>query len=259
MTTKKSRRRNIKEEYGLRFVQIPKVFFFNELIEYLNQKRFLMDRYDDVTLETSAKNDFINIFQKGSIENLLDKVVITTNSKDKEEVFIPAQLLIQMILEKDENLPLRVEVAEDKSTVIYNYTGSKPLGDKSPVDYLIEEAKKNNVLESFIVDDTIRPLAQEQMLNDGINTKISIAKDFEYASINNKLRWYDANKVKENSDAKEAFQTLKKRYEISESLSRYESKAILLLYEQLSKQGHMAYQPINVAYGIKNATVAKTS
>ena len=29
------------------------------------------------------------------------------------------------------------------------------------------------------------------------------------------------------------------------------------MFELLSKQGHLAYQPINIAYGIKDTTVAK--
>ncbi|NLJ77739.1 MAG: penicillin-binding protein, partial [Tissierellia bacterium] len=33
--------------------------------------------------------------------------------------------------------------------------------------------------------------------------------------------------------------------------------AIMSLYDQLDRQGHRAYQPINIAYGIKDATVAK--
>lgn len=225
--------------------------------EYLDQKRILMSLYEEVTEDTTAKEDFINIFQKGSIKNLLGRAVVTTNDKGKEQVLMPGEILIDMILEKDKDFPMTVEVSEDSSTVIYNYTGPKNLGDKPLVDYLLEKAKENNVLESFIVDKDIRSLAQEQMLNDGLNAKISIAKDFEYTSINNKLRWYNENNIDENSNTKEAFETLRKRYEISEELSDYEVKSILLLYEQLSKQGHMAYQPINIAYGIKDATVAK--
>src|SRR5699024_5061006 len=36
-----------------------------------------------------------------------------------------------------------------------------------------------------------------------------------------------------------------------------EARSMLLLYDQLQKQGYRAYEPINIAYGIKDATVAK--
>lgn len=225
--------------------------------EYKKQKRTLMNLYQEVTKDTTAKEDFLNIFQKNSIKNLLEKTLVTTNDKGKEQILMPGQILIDMILEKDKDFPISIEASEEKSTVIYKYTGTKNLGDKTPIEYLLEGAKKNNVLETFIADKAIRPLAQEQMLNDGINTKISIAKDFEYVSINNKLRWYDENNIEKNSSPEKAFEKLREKRKIDKNLSDYEARSILLLYEQLSKQGHMAYQPINIAYGIKNSTVAR--
>ena len=225
--------------------------------EYITQKRILMNDYIEVTPNSSAKNDFINIFQKESLHNLLEKSVIRVNEKGKEENLMPGKILLDMIIEKDKDFPITIELSEDQSTVIYGNSGSVNIGEYTPLDYLIKESKRMMVLESFITDKTIRPLAQEQMLNDGINTKISIANDFEYASINNKLRWYDENRIEKSNNIEEAFESIKEKYGIDKKLSSYESRSILLLYEQLSKQGHMAYQPINIAYGIKDATVAK--
>lgn len=225
--------------------------------EYINQKRILKNAYPKITDESTAKEDFVNIVIDTSIKGILEKVVITTNNKGKEEVFVPGKVLIDMILKKDEKFPITLELAEDNTTIIYRYTGTKNIGDKAPLDILIEYAKETNTLGYFIIDDQIKPVAQEQLLKDGINTKISIAKDFEYVSINNKKGWYGGNKIDEKSDAKEAFEQLRDKRGINKKLSNYESRSILLLYGQLSKQGHMAYQPINIAYGIKNSTIAK--
>jgi len=45
--------------------------------------------------------------------------------------------------------------------------------------------------------------------------------------------------------------------EISDTVSKYDARGIMLILEQLSKQGYRAYQPINIAYGIRNSTVAR--
>ena len=129
--------------------------------------------------------------------------------------------------------------------------------DESPLEKLIEIAKEADILADFISLATIKPLAQEQLLNDGINTRISIANDFEYVFINNKRNWYSSNRIDPDSTVEEAFEKLKERYNIPEDLSPYEARSILSMFELLSKQGHLAYQPINIAYGIKDTTVAK--
>lgn len=236
----------IMEEYSLSYDD-----------EYKTQKRLLMNSYEGVTKDTTAKDDFITIVSNSSIYNLLEKVITRENDKGKKEILVPGKILLDMVLEKDPNVPIKIELSEDGGAVIYKYTGNDNIGDKSPIDVLLEYSKKTKVLGDFITSDNIKSLAQEQLLNDGINTRISIAKDFEYVFINNKKRWYNENKVDENSTTEEAFNRLREKYNIPENLSSYEARPILLLYELLSKQGHMAYQPINIAYGIKDSTVAR--
>ncbi|WP_353096644.1 penicillin-binding transpeptidase domain-containing protein [Tissierella praeacuta] len=225
--------------------------------EYKNQKRILMNSYSGITENTTAKEDFITIVSESSIYNLLEKVVTKENDKGKTEVLVPGKILLDMVLEKNQDVPIKIELSEDKSNVIYKYMGSSNIGDKSPIDILLEYSKKSGVLGEFITSNNIKSLAQEQLLLDGINAKISIAKDIEYVFVNNKKNWYSDNGIDEHSTTKEALEHLKEKYEIPKSLSNYESRAVLSLYELLSKQGHMAYQPINIAYGIQDTTVAK--
>lgn len=225
--------------------------------EYNEQKRFLMGLYEEVKKDTTAKEDFINIVIKSSVHNLLERVVIKENNNGKEEIIIPGKILLDMIFEKDKSIPITVELSEDKSTVIYKYTGQDDIGDKTVVELLVEYGKKTDTLGDFITKDNIRGLAQEQLLNDGINTRISIAKEIEYVFINNKKRWYNENNIDENSGIEVAFEKLKEKYKIQKELSMYEARSILIMYELLNKQGHLAYQPINIAYGIKDSTVAK--
>ncbi len=63
-------------------------------------------------------------------------------------------------------------------------------------------------------------------------------------------------KIKEDLIGEELFNYLKKAFKISNNISKYEARTIMTLYDQLYKQGQRAYQPINIAYGIKDSTVA---
>ena len=232
------------EEYELSFDE-----------EYKEIKRTLMSTYKGVTKWTTPKEDFINIVMDSSIENLLGRVVIKENEKGKEEIFIPGEILLETISEKEE-IPITFELSEDRSNVIYQYTGGEDV-EESPLEILINYGKSTDSMEEFLTKDEIKILAQEQLLNDGINPRISVAKDFEYVFINNKNNWFTQNFIEEGSTPEEAFESLKETYDINKILSPYEVRGILNLYEKLNKQGHKAYQPINIAYGIKNETVAK--
>lgn len=236
---------NVKlEEYSITYME-----------EFLQQKRNLMKTYPEITIESSAKDDFVNIFSKISLKNFLEKVIYKT--EDKSQPIIPGKILLEMILEKDQSVPILVDLSEDKNSVIYKYTGSIDIGDKSLVDLLIEYGRENGVIKDFISRDDIKSLAQEQLLIDGVNTRISIANDFEYVAINNLNKWYTANRIEVKSTIEEAFNKLREKYTLDTFLSKYEARAIMNIYDQLSKQGHLAYQPINIAYGIKDSTVAR--
>ncbi len=50
---------------------------------------------------------------------------------------------------------------------------------------------------------------------------------------------------------------MRDKFEIDKKLSEYEVRPMLLILDQLNSQGYRAYQPINIAYGIKDSTVAK--
>ncbi|MFA5576212.1 MAG: penicillin-binding transpeptidase domain-containing protein [Tissierellaceae bacterium] len=231
------------------------VLSFDE--DYKNQKKYLMEISDKVTETSSAKEDFVNIVSKHSLNNLLEKFLVREDDKGREEILIPGKILLDMIEEKGIDPPITIELAEEDQSLIYKYTGDKDIKNSSPLEVLIEYSKKADILEEFISHDEIKYLAQDQLLSDGINTRISIANDMEYVFIINKNRWYNENKIPDGATISQALDILKERNKIGEELSPYESRSVLIMYELLNKQGHLAYQPINIAYGIKNTTVAK--
>ena len=223
--------------------------------EFMNQKMSLMKNFENITIDSSAKDDFVNIFINKSLNNFLDRVIVDVANPDK--TIIPGKILIDLLEQNGEVVTVSTEVSEDKNSVIYNYIGGSDIGNENPKDILINLSKESGILKEFITRVDIKSLAQEQLLMDGVNPKISIANDFEYVAINNLRKWYTENKIEDGKTIEEAFEIIRKKYEIDESLSKYEIRSMLTIYNQLNKQGHLAYQPINIAYGIKESTVAR--
>ena len=221
--------------------------------DFLSQKRKLNNMFPTVTLESSPEDDFVNIVKESSLKNFLEKSI----AQENVDRLIPGKILLDMIKDKGVSIPLEVELGEDKVSVIYRYTGDEDIGDENLVDILIKYGEEAGVLEEFITSDTTKYHIQSQLLNDGVNPRISIANEFEYVDINNLINFYKSNNIPEDSTNEEAFAILRENYGINENLSVYEARKILIIHNQLRKQGYLAYSPINVAYGIKDSTVAK--
>nr|WP_272876687.1 penicillin-binding transpeptidase domain-containing protein [Clostridium sp. Cult1] len=247
---------NILKEKGLDTNFTLKEYSITFDQEYLEQKRALMKTFEDINFKTNAKDDFINIVMETSLADLLEKIVKVEDKKGNIETTVPGKILIEKIEEKDLESPVTIEVNEEVNTVLYSYKDKGISSDKNPLDALIEFGKKNGILEDFITDDQIKGIAQEIILEKGYNPKISVSR-WEYVSIVNKKDWYEKFKIPDEKNPEGAFAYLIEYYEIDKNLSKYESRVIMSLYDQLDKQGHRAYQPINIAYGIKDTTVAK--
>jgi len=224
--------------------------------EYLNIKRSFIDSFSSITFETSAKEDFVEIVTNTSLVDLLFKVVEQEDENGNITKIIPGKVLIDMIKEKGLESPVIIEINEEDNSVIYSYKEKGDSTEKLPIDTLISFAQQNNILEDFITHEKIKTIAQEIILSNGYNPRISISK-WEYVPLIDKESWYGKFNIPPEYDAEEAFNYLKEYYDLDPNLSPYEARVIMSLYDQLDKQGQRAYQPINIAYGIKDATVAK--
>ncbi|SCG83734.1 Penicillin-binding protein 2 PBP-2 [Proteiniborus sp. DW1] len=243
----------------------PYSFSFDE--EYRAIKRSLMKSFGNITMDSQAKDDFVNIILQtnAKYEVLTDiKIKESDNQKDKEQL-IPGQILIDKLNEHNIHIPVDIIIEEEESNVSYKYIDDEEKdkfyksenieGELTAIESLVYIANKNNIMSEFILDDRIKAIAQEKVLGY-VNPRISIA-NWEYVAINNKTSWLEQYKVPEKSTAMEAFEFLVDKYKIEDGLNKYEARSIMLILEQLNKQGHRAYQPINIAYGIRNSTVAK--
>ena len=99
-----------------------------------------------------------------------------------------------MVQEKGIEVPIEIELDESSSSV-FRYTGSKELGgDDNLVDLLISYGVEADIIADFITDEDIKYLVQAQLLKDGVNPRISIAKEFQYVDMNNLITFYTANR-----------------------------------------------------------------
>lgn len=220
---------------------------------YIKNKASLMKKYEYITFRTTAEEDFINLFVENSLNSFLTNIIV---GKDNEKL-IPGEVLISMIKDKGLTSPVEIVINQEQNTVIYKLLNGNATKDIEPVEVLIEFAKENGLLDEFIKNNQIIYYAQSKLINDGINPKITISKGIEYTFTSELKTWENKNKIKPGMTVKEAFEAVRQNNGIEKELSSYEAKSILGLLNQLSSQGYMAYQPINIAYGIKDKTVAK--
>ncbi len=243
------------EEKGLESGVILKPYSLSFQTDYLNQKIALMKQFPFVTMNTTAKQDFINLFIEVSLESFLQKII--TTGDETGERLVPAQILIDMLKAEGIDSAVKLQINEDREDVLLSISGESSIISPQPVRVLINEAAESGVLEKFITDPKIIYQAQAKLISDGVNPRISVSGEIEYVHINNLNNWYSGVRADRTSELEDIFKELKQKNNIPENLSKYETIAVLGLLNQLTIQGYLAYQPINVAYGIKDSTVAK--
>lgn len=244
---------------------VPYTFSFDE--EYNSIKRSLMSSFGNITMDSAAEDDFINIIlQTDAKYEILSNIFIKNSDReeDKEQIIL-GKTLFEKFEENGIDIPIEFTIDEEANKVYYKYKSDKEKnefykkekieGELTAIEALIYIANKYDIMTDFITDDRVKAIAQERVLRF-VNPKISIS-NWEYVVLNNKRNWLKEYKVPEESSAEEAFKFLTERFKIDEDLNKYEARSIMLVIEQLNKQGHRAYHPINLAYGIRNSTVAK--
>ena len=232
------------EEYALTYYE-----------DYIQQKADLMDDYPYITMDTSGEEDFINLFSEIGLYSFLSRAIPLGG--ETEEYLVPGEVLIEYLEENGGSSPIEIRIGDNGTDLLYSFVDTTGISDQDPLDHLIGLAEEMNLLAGFIKDERIRYQAQSHLINSGINPRISVAGDIEYVHINNMNNWYEANKVEKGTPLAEAFMDVRRIYSINESISPYEARALLGLINQLNIQGYLAYQPINIAYGIKDETVAR--
>lgn len=238
--------------------------------DYLKQKRNLSRIYEEINMNTSAEEDFATIFQKEGLEEILHEIY--DSGKDGKKQLIPGKILLDIMSEKGVNLPIKIKQSKgikNKKEFKYENTENKSMNQDEIVNYIVDYAIRTNSVKKFVSNKDIRPKAQSILLSKGINPRIAISSDdLEYVAMNELKQFYESHMLQYKDFYKKYDNILDipkeniiggllEYYNIDKNLTKYEIFPILNVYDQIKRQGYMAYKPINLAYGIKNETVAK--
>lgn len=236
--------------------------------EFKNIKRNLNLNHEEITMDTTAKDDFVLMTMKYSIDNLLQAVYQSGNEK-----VIPGVVLIDRLKQIYPDLPVQAVVNEE--IVSFEFTDeetkNKYLNQQhldpstTAYDFMKETAFKNyDVLYNLITDEAVKYYAQVELLKYE-NPYISIA-EWEYTPIRVKRNWINKNvKIEDDSDdvknysAEEVFKMLRESLEIGSDINDYEMRNILVLRERYNKTSYLSYHPVDICYSISEKTVAMIS
>lgn len=240
-------------------------FSFIQDEEYENLKRTLNASNEEITMNTSAKDDFVILTMKNSIDSLLQTVYEGNNEKVK-----PGSILLDRLKEIYTDLP--VQFIENGKTGSFEFT-DLTVRDKyfnqqhmdistTPYSFVKEIAFKNyDVLYNLVTDDNVRYFAQIELLKY-VNPSISIS-EWEYTPIRNKKNWINTNvKSAEKIDdysAEEVFEMLRETLKIAEEINDYDMRNMMVLRERYNKISFLSYHPVDICYSISERTVAMIS
>ncbi len=235
--------------------------------EYKNIKNDLNVKYEEINETTNAKDDFVFLTMKYSVDNLLNTIYESNTEK-----IIPGKILVDRLKEMFPDLP--IEFKENGEFGSFEYTNDEVKNkylnqlhlesNTSAYDFVKEISVRNyDILYNVITDEGVKYYSQLELLKYE-NPSISIS-EWEYTPIRNKRNWIIKNlnlkkddKV-ENYEAKEVFQKIREELKIDSSIDDYDLRNMLVIKERYSKTSYLSYHPIDVCYGISEKTVAMIS
>lgn len=222
------------------------------------KRKFSME-YNDITLESSAENDFYTIIKEECLYDLLNGKIEALGNKTFREIVLNK-------LKEIEAVPLKIDKDINENQILVFETDKKEKfldtwdlnKEIDPDDAMLIIADKKNVLKELILSDEIKYVAQSAMLTKMINPKISLSK-MEYTSTIEKEDFLKKYGLEKEATVEQVFEQirLKKYLNIDESLSIYEARLIMTGVDQVNKIGYQSYQPVNIAYDISEKTVSK--
>lgn len=222
------------------------VFSFD--IDYIEQKAKMHRINSQVTYNSSAKEDFVNLV-KGST---LDRLLTMTMVEDSGDILIPAEYLINQINALGLESQVSYDYDQENDQVNLKFIDNEQRSE-SPTNYLIRIAQDNNLLDKFILHKDILPIAEQSLFAAGIYPRIYKDPIWEYSAISDKSDFLPSS-ANENSSAEDVINIYKERYKL-EGYSKYETFAIISINNKANSSGYRAYEPITLAKNLGEATL----
>ncbi|MBR0599498.1 penicillin-binding transpeptidase domain-containing protein [Sinanaerobacter chloroacetimidivorans] len=185
-------------------------------------------------------------------------VQISAGDLNNEQINAVSRNLIR-ILEANgdsyyDNFPILIENGQ------FYYTYQKDIeywlaAQGMPVDFTAEQAFEEIKRRQNIDEGLDKYEAQEQLQSVyNIFPPISV-KNMKYLKDLDKESFLGRYYLDTDLTAKEAFESLRKKFEISDALSDEEARKIMVVRNELSSQGYRKYMPAKIASGVSNNTI----
>lgn len=228
---------------------------FQDEMALWETKAKLAKEYPGITEKSSAKDDFVEIVKKSSLDELISNVTI--NSKAEEKVMVPAKYAIELLDRKNINHNLKVVLDEkdaNKPVATIEYTDNEK-HDLKAQDMLISLLNENGLMKEFITNDDVKYIAQNINTNKNILPSISV-KDWIYSYEKNIDDMYERFKLdREKDDIKKLYAEVIDYYELKD-YDIYDQYNILKLYDLINKHGDLRYVPLDLTYNLSEVTFA---
>ncbi|MDY3052127.1 MAG: penicillin-binding transpeptidase domain-containing protein [Ndongobacter sp.] len=218
--------------------------------EGLQNKANLHRRFPAITRTSDPKSDFIEIVKSAALNEFLTSSAVDGNNK----FVIPAERLINALDSKGIETNLTYEIAKNGKTVTIKYDREEQTLEV-PIDRLKRLSEENGLLEGLIVEEQYKDLAQQAIFAKGIYPRISTT-DWTYGYDLDEADFEERFELK-NETAEQAFDIVRKRYEVEASLEDIEALGIMCLMDRIDSQGNYAFAPVNLCYELSPKTVAK--
>lgn len=242
-------------------------YSFKQDENFKNIKRSLNVNHEEITETTTAKEDFVLLTMKYSLDSLLQSVYESETGK-----MMPGAILIERLKEIYPDLP--VQFVDKGNIGTYEYINEEVKTkylkqhnmevDTIPYNFVKQLSFKNiEVLQNLITDDKIKYYSQTELLKYE-NPSISIA-EWEYTPIRDKRLWIEKNietegeEDKLNYSAKDVFLKLRETLEITPEINDYEMRNMMVIRERYNKTSFLSFHPVDICYSISEKSVAMIS
>ncbi|HHX71256.1 MAG: penicillin-binding transpeptidase domain-containing protein [Miniphocaeibacter sp.] len=230
---------------------------FQDEESLLEIKATLSKNHSGITLDSDAKDDFVEIVKDSSLPQLLDNVTLNASSED-DNVVVPAKIALEILRKKNIDNDIVVDIDESNKNnpvASIKYKSKDKNKDINAKDLLIKLLIENDLLEDFITSDKIKFIAQKINTELNITPQISVV-DWVYTYEKNISDLYEKYKVDEEDGVKNLYKAIKEKYEV-DKYSDYDTYNIIKIYDALEKHGDLRYVPLDLTYNISEVTFSK--
>ncbi len=129
--------------------------------------------------------------------------------------------------------------------------------DENGYEGLIDEAELvfNKIVSDYVsVEDLNKYEAQKVLISQGIAPPISVKDEIKFTPQLEKEKFLQFYGLDLDINAKDAFETIRNKYKISEDYSDEDAGKIMIILHAINLQGYMQYEPLKIASNISTET-----